>query len=263
MGLGLAWVGCALGSAHAYQLDDHERMTKTAAEWLKTCHTLSFSDAQVRILIKANRSEDTDVIRKWGGYSHYYNPHHTIEQRRKDSMASIVEVERALRDQPPGTKSIELLGRAIHHIQDSAVPLHVLPVNHALDDGFEGYGNPKSALIKCSAMEAKAPESLQDVLKRSALATYDRIKTTFSYQHDGAERSQSWLGAFWTEPKGRGFGSYGDWGNRFGMIRFNVSGTPIQVEREVYETFHNETRVQAVLASVSAFLWYQANHQEL
>lgn len=199
----LAMIATTL-SANAFWISEHEALTKVALARFHTCHPEAFSPKNDELLISANLDEDRNVLRKWITYSHFFSPHHDLDQRRRTSLDRVTEIEAQFRTsiEPGSWSAYRQLGVVMHHVQDSAVPAHVVPVSHWLSDGFEAYEAHLSA-DPGACDEDETSMTLSEILIWSAEHTL------------GAVGAPPW-NRFWIEPDHNGFGSYGPMGNAFG-----------------------------------------------
>ncbi len=130
-------------SAPAFQIGDHKTITHQAFTEMEKCFPQAGARLNVEWLVSGDVDEDLDLFTKWLFFSHYYNPHKHLDMRRADSSARIAdltpEVRRASSSTPVDAGDVARLGHIIHHFQDMAVPPHVVPVSHALWDGFESF----------------------------------------------------------------------------------------------------------------------------
>ena len=167
--------------AHAFHIPEHSRITVRAVKDLEICGLLPTSWNQVwtEAIVRADENEDYNLFRKWSKYSHYFNPNHTVRQLRADSSLSVMEsVQEIQKNSADSLLVSELIGRIIHHVQDSSVPSHVVPVAHASADGFEVfeidqvYREPISA-SDCISLSAQEP---MEVLRSNALSTLSALQ---------------------------------------------------------------------------------------
>lgn len=251
--------------AQAFQLGDHGRITRLAFREALSCFpelAESFPRFRQESVLAGVLQEDLNIIRKWYRYSHYYNPYKKLDMRRDDAEASVHDA--AVELSSKGTvllseKSYLLLGRAIHYIQDVAVPPHVIPVEHGLTDGFESYSvpplRPNTDCLWVMSSDWNDPLALETALKENAVMTYDRVmREKLPYFRGGKSLEDSWAALFWTP--GANFGSYGTFGNRYGKTRFSVSGETIAVDQSVYDRFKQEQLRIAVDATRKALIWF-------
>lgn len=263
--------------AHAFRISDHERITRVALDELERCGAIpsdpdTASTAFFESVIQGDIDEDLDLVRKWSYYSHYYHPLKEIEMRRADSSATVLESEAALRQgrAVPEDLRAELLGRVIHHIQDSAAPVHVVPVSHWLTDGFESLEvairepsepGAREATPDCrNLLEIQArtlrAESLLDILKGTALGTLATLDEAVPYRRAGMARTTRWKQAFWKDAEGPVFGDYGAFGNSFGETSFWYRGDRVEIDAAVFVRYKRARLRAAVEATQAVWFWY-------
>ena len=143
-------------SLYAYSVPDHKLITQMAIRELKECQMLPAmvsSESAAATIVKDDLDEDnylTNGFKKLFVYSHFYNPlrplkkeliraHHAdsgvikYSEEIKGSFSSAQKTQLAQGNQ-------QLIGEIIHLIQDASSAPHVLWINHAMEDGFEGNG---------------------------------------------------------------------------------------------------------------------------
>ena len=113
-------------TVYAYPLQEHRAITQKAFEHLQTCNITVSANEQETIIIE-NLQEDTNLIVKWGKYSHYHHPERPLGIRRQSSFDRVQSL----------SNPFEHLGVITHHLQDLTLPLHVLPISHNWNDGLE------------------------------------------------------------------------------------------------------------------------------
>jgi len=222
-------------------------------------------------IVTQNTFEDINLVRKWTHYSHYYAPYKKLNMRRSDSSTTILEATNELnKDQGKNyDNTVKMLGRIIHHLQDSASPPHVIPVQHGLGDGFEQLDSATTQLeefLKNDLNDRGICEmahqhiwnghtSPLDLLQNSARQTYERVRNKFNYKLDGKEQMGQWS-LFWEESLDNSFGSYGKWGNKFGIAQFEVEGHQIKISPNTYHQFKWLQISQAIKNSYYLLLWW-------
>lgn len=250
-------------SAFAFHIPEHNMITRRAIDGLQRCNLLpaSWDMGWSRAIQDGNKNEDTNLIRKWSKYSHFYNPTKKLKLGRADSMLTVRESEHSLHDQEEEASeadALALVGRIVHHLQDAAVPAHVVPVNHFSDDGFEkfeiaSYYQAPTSLSDCARLRAEEPSAL---LKNTALTTLSRIEGLVGYKTYKRVKQARWSQLFWLSARGEGFGEYGPLGNNFGKNVFELEdGRTARVELSQYREFKQAQLDLAVLATQSAILW--------
>lgn len=181
--------------ARAFRLDGHQALTEATAAQVPQL------DAWATTLARANRSEDLDLREKWGHSSHYYDPTGAYAGgRRQTSAGRVRDLNAALDsaiDRGQADEAWDIAGHLLHHIQDMASPLHVVPIPHGLLDGFErqplslGASPPRGL----APLDATAAHHLLAVETRTRVSTPD------------------WQ-TYWA-PASAGFGAYGAHGRGF------------------------------------------------
>lgn len=255
----------SLPVAQAYSISDHRELTRVAVSELELCGKLTPSEARAFLedLVDGNVNEDLNVIRKWGRYSHYFHPHKKLDMRREDSSVTVDESQREIREllARPGSVDrsavLELLGRVIHHLQDSSVPPHVVPVDHGLSDGFEGLEiHPSWIESSCARLVAMEGEKdLLSLLQASAGETLESTRERFEVSLEGKTLELRWDEAFWSEGRGSAFGSYGSFGNRFGEGRIRLARGEARIDARVYAAYKGARMRSAVASTQHAVLW--------
>ncbi len=221
--------------AFGFGLSDHSQMTWLAVAEYNRCARRPVSDEAVTYLVLQNLDEDVNLIKKWGKYSHYFNPEKPLHDlRRLDASLRVVELL--------GGHATEEVGHAIHHLQDMASPPHVVPVRHSLFDGFETLAvepteMPELAASDCADLATWAASfrgDLLTLLDDTALETLHRVRTP-------------WARQFWIENSGPLFGEYGTLGNSFGSNNAYA--------RPVYVAFKAQQLRLAIEATKKALIW--------
>lgn len=254
-------------SAQAFHIPEHLLITQRAITGLQKCNLLpqSWDMGWVQAIHEGNKREDTDLLRKWSKYSHFYSPKKRLRSMgRADSMLSVRESEHALNghdhdeEENAERSAFLLVGRIVHHIQDAAVPSHVVPVNHFADDGFEktelrGYYRSPFSIADCARIAGAEPSQ---ILRATALTTLARIEEPVGFRTHKRIKRETWSKAFWKPSEGEGFGEYGFLGNSFGkgLIEFE-DGRTAHVAPSQYQDFKRAQVELAVAATQAAILW--------
>lgn len=249
-------------NAFAFSIMDHKAIHDRAIHDLAVCGLLpaNWSGNDSDIVRNANIDEDINFERKMD-YSHYYNPYHTIKMERFDSSVTMTESQSEIQNKNRTREELLLLaGRITHHLQDSAVPLHVIPVAHDPLDGFEKMKIPDWDTLDpnpkfCTTIRSNLPTDLTSFLKESALSTYDSLRTTFDFSMAGTQARSTWLGSFWLEGKANDFGSYGFLGNTFGMPKTAIGTSTVEIEPTTFHDFKSQRMIQAKVFTERAMLW--------
>lgn len=261
----LLWVGFCLGfyvsfsgSAHAFHISEHERMTQLAVEQYQRCFPGVLSDEQGRRITSANVWEDVNLIRKWASYAHFFHPTKSLKLRRKSSIERVEELEARL---SAVNDPWESLGQMIHHIQDMAVPSHVVPVGHGLRDGFEahrvswnGVTGSRTDRALCDQI-VDGTERPSRVLVDVALGTLMSLRERFRATRSGNRVELDWR-QFWKEGPGTDFGKYGRFGNTFGSIVIELGPSIYIVQPKVYVGFKQTRMREAILGTQRAIHFF-------
>ena len=222
----------ALGTAQAYDLDGHRALSERTAE-LAAAKDPSVAP-YASVLVAASVYEDLDLVTKWGRYSHYYDPEHTLTGMRRLTSRDRVddlsdELDRAI-VQGDAAEAWWVAGRLLHHVQDMASPPHVVPVPHNTTDGFESYDT--AGLVAGVGRRTLPPMSGRDAHQALAMETKRLVE-------------QGGWPLYW-EGKAGTFGRYGAVGNTFGETT--------DAERERVERAFITGRAEAAVAYGQAFV---------
>lgn len=262
--------------AQAFHINDHGLITSVAVAEYNACDpAYAFSPADTTKLKAANLDEDLNILRKWVTYSHYYNPTKHLDMSRKDSSVRVSELEIELLPHlmvgpPPFQLSradiLRLMGHAIHHLQDMAVPAHVVPISHRFSENFElmtaktSDWDAHTSMTDCGALLNAPSLDLLDLLKEYANLTLLRLQYSFEYERDHAHETGNW-GLFWKPSDGLSFGNYGAAGDHFGLATFTHGDHKFRLNPLLYEQFHHEQLRRAIEATKRALYWMNHQHQ--
>lgn len=218
--------------AHAFWIDEHRALTRAAIEEALECLPALNSEGLQNEIVEANLDEDRNFLRKWGRDSHYYSPVRELDMRRRSSMDRVIDLQGDTR-----SRRSQVIGVLLHHIQDAAVPAHVVPINHWVDDGFEAFRTkPPERDATCEPRSPFADlRRPSEVLQRVAELTLHASVDTHPWNR------------FWREGSGRSFGSYGELGDVFG--RSNA------VSRDDYHRFKGQQIRYALDATKWILRW--------
>jgi hypothetical protein len=249
-------------SALAFSLADHEAITREAAREYSLCFPNSLSTLQIIAINEANLGEDANLFRKWLRYSHFFHPEKKLEMLRLGSFERISSLEETVESKLVAEDEFNSsLGHLIHHLQDSASPPHVVPVNHWLTDGFETFEpgkvpvqNPTREI--CQKVAQGLFENPKDILLRTAQETLTRARSSVPGFRNGRSVMIPWS-YFWTESRDTGFGAYGLFENRFGIEKLEVSQDVYLIPLEAYRSFKNQQLSLAVQVTLKALAWAQ------
>ncbi len=261
--------------AQAFWIGDHAMLTQKAVLGLQNCGFLpqNWDQNLLTTLVNANRDEDLNLFRKWTYYSHYYNPYKVLNMRRADSSVTIHETTDSLmkliqnRSQDPQARQdlYELMGRAIHHIQDATVPAHVTPISHFNNDGFEAYdvfGYEEQGardVLYCKKLAELKPNSLQDILYATAVQTLSTLDTNVILFKNNAIEKHKWSEVFWVQDARNNFGTYGLLKNNFGTSEFSVGDDSFYIAPTEYDALKAKQYDLAILTTQEALLWMLRN----
>jgi hypothetical protein len=256
-------------AGHAYDLRDHKKILLQALQEYNACAAYKIGDWQQAAVLKGDIDEDLNLIRKDLLYSHYYNPHTTLNMFRQDSRYRVMKLQGDLTESSRLANRDELsiyiaLGSIVHHLQDMTVPAHVVPVTHtSWTDGFEDYAAPAdlSLGLDCAQIEALANGPLPgDLIHEVALQTFSNMTTDTAEVNVHLELGDLLLRAsgddFWQASPYQQFGHYGRLGNHFGETRFTENGVAYVVPEAFYAEFKQRQMRLAVTATVKAFYWF-------
>lgn len=243
-------------AAGAFSVPAHEALTQAAIDSALEAGGPAALGTYRATLVEASRAEDLNLHVKWTSCNHFFHPGETLNTGfRRDSAARVRELwEEAEEAASHGDleRAFDRAGHLAHHIQDMAVPLHVVPVMHGLSDRFEQYGVVQ-ALARATRREI-APLSGADAQLALARETVEEVRTGTLPAEGGAI---PWS-AFWAEASQPGtFGHYGEAGNAFGLKEVHWKGRAWTVEPSAYEDFVG-ARAEAAVAYSRAFLLFAA-----
>ena len=266
--LALALIVCGAVPALAFDLEDHAAITRQAIREFEICFPGSISDRDAQDFVGGNLDEDINLPRKWALYSHYFNPERPIKMRRKNSLDRIQDIESSLRHfsgpAAAGESPLAFLeGGIIHHLQDSAVPPHVLPISHGLWDGFESYETgqiaaPTAVDLNCASISPETAADPVQLLQASARETLAAVRHDAFVARDVSDYdvplTLSWE-LLWADGKGDQFGEYGIWGNVFGDADVFHGAKEYLVDPQEYHRFKQRRVRQAIQVTKQAIAW--------
>ncbi|HEX8436984.1 hypothetical protein [Archangium sp.] len=239
--------------ASAFSVPDHETMTRASVDAVLASGDLPQLAAHRATVVEGSRAEDLNLPVKWTGYHHFFHPGTSLDSSfRKDSGARVrvlwAEAEEAARNGDL-SRAFDRVGHLVHHIQDMAVPMHVVPVMHGLSDRFEQHAARQALLSVGRELAPLSGEEAQLALARETL----EVVRTGSLPVEGGAIPWS---AFWAEPTTRGpgaFGAYGVAGNAFDSTEVRWQGRTWKADPSAYEDFV-DARVESAVAYSRAFL---------
>ena len=153
---------------------------------------------------------------------------------------------------------LDILGQAIHHLQDMSSPTHVVPIAHPSYfswDGFESYKHRNGVMEEieylplnngrrpCAFLSREA-QTLLEVLDRAARGTLSEIDGEVPVEMTSLESGKTWMETVsWRRwygvdgtPDANGMKKYGIYGNVFGVEEFEFGGIRIRVDERVYRS---------------------------
>ncbi|HYO53027.1 hypothetical protein [Archangium sp.] len=239
--------------AGAFSVPDHETMTRASVDAALAEGDHPQLAAHRAVVVEGSRAEDLNLHVKWTGYHHFFHPGTSLDSAfRKDSGARVrvlwAEAEEAA-SHGDLARAFDRVGHLVHHIQDMAVPMHVVPVMHGLSDRFEQHA-AKQALVPLG--RELAPLSGEEAQLALARETLEVVRTGSLPVEGGAI---PWS-AFWAEPAPHGpgaFGGYGAVGNAFDSTEVRWQGRTWKVDPSAYADFV-DARVESAVAYSRAFL---------
>jgi hypothetical protein len=237
--------------ASAFSVPAHEALTRASVDATLQAGAHPALAAHREAIVEGSRAEDLNLHVKWTGYHHFFHPGKNLDSTfRKDSGTRVrvlwAEAEEAA-SHGDLARAFDRVGHLVHHIQDMAVPLHVVPVMHGLSDHFEQYASHK-AMVRLSGREL-APLSGEEAQLALARETLAVVREGTLPVEGGAI---PWS-AFWAAPTQDSFGTYGEVGNAFGDTRLRWRGRTWKAEPSSYEDFV-DARAEAAVAYTRAFL---------
>jgi hypothetical protein len=246
--------------ASAFSVPNHALLTRTAiTEALGAPDTAPLAQYREE-LVSACRNEDLNLHVKWTGWSHFFHPGTSLDTSfRQDSSARVRELWREAEEAASHgdlARAYNRVGHLVHHIQDMAVPMHVVPVMHGLSDLFERHPFNPVALALPSARRLE-PMSGPEAQVSLALETLLVVRSDVLRVRGG---SIPWS-AFWAEPAHRAagaFGHYGTVGNAFDAPEVMYAGHTWTVEPAAYEDFVTARGRAAVDYSRAFLVWATA-----
>ena len=246
-------------SSLAFHLGDHTDITRRALKEFEKCYPQVFQKEEPFFLLTSDLEEDLNVVRKDLLFSHYFNPDKVLPMFRKDSLARILDLSADLKNDHNSILLYMHLGHALHHLQDMAVPAHVVPITHGFNDTFETYNlkNKDTELgLSCHDLEKLAQQipSLPELLVAAARKTLTEIDTLSvpitRLDSTGTTNFAVPGRTFWQRVAGNDFGHYGSLGAHFGETEILFAGNiKIKVSENFYQTFKNHAFQKAVIDS--------------
>lgn len=248
--------------SHAFHLIDHLYITQLAIQEFNECYPGSFDRDSATQIAQASLGEDVNLFRKWTEFAHYYRPGVKLDMYRKDSLDRIQSIEIALiRPTPEEDSPYTLAGHLIHHLQDAAVPSHVVPVAHGFQDGFESYSLPNEDFhdptfrSRCYEIRKGVEHHVRGfdrLLDQTGLETLLSIRQTIPLKINHFPFPSTWA-VFWQESHLPGqFGQYGILGNSFGSTQIPFGAFQAQMEERDYRQFKKKQARLAIESSKKA-----------
>jgi hypothetical protein len=264
--LAFSFLTISFTQLQASSIKDHATMSYEAAAQFERCVGRKLSAFAKENFVQSNVNEDLNLVRKWLGYSHFYNPQKDVSTWRGTSMNRMVDSQNYLvswkqsLSENSNVVGVQLalseLGHLVHHVQDSTVPSHVVPVKHWLHDAFEEY-SAKYQVITLNC--AEVPNSIlpTDQLRQSALQTLSALKDNIQTNFRNTTRSLNW-DYFWYDT-GSKFGSYGYFGNKFGQTNITTPSGNFEISPDSYRDFWLARRTQSIHRSAQLLYWFFSN----
>ncbi|WPB74132.1 hypothetical protein KYC5002_34510 [Archangium violaceum] len=243
--------------ARAFSVPDHEAMTRASIDAVLATEAHPELEAHRAAIVEGSRAEDLNLHVKWTGYHHFFHPGTSLDSGfRKDSGARVrmlwMEAEEAASNGDLA-RAFDRVGHLVHHIQDMAVPMHVVPVMHGLSDRFEQHAARQAVVHEGRELAPLSGEEAQLALARETL----EVVRMGSLPVEGGAIPWS---AFWAAPATPGpgaFGVYGVVGNAFDSKEVRWQGRTWKVDSSAYDDFV-DARVESAVAYSRAFLLYAA-----
>jgi len=251
---------CAPLFSFSYQLGDHSRITHQAIKEFNYCFEEKINLYHELTMEQGNRSEDLDLVNKWIWYSHYYHPEKDLPSHRYESDVRVSFLEDEVRDMLQ-TKIGEYwvsdrFGHLIHHLQDVTSPPHVVPVSHALNDGFESYSISDQEFYQATTPYFNQCSFFKNLKLLTPLELLDvTARETLNIVH-GSVLTVTWE-AFWKESYDDSFGSYGFLGNNFGEPIIDYDNTQYVFSEQFYKDFKILQFRRAIDVTKQALFWLQ------
>lgn len=262
----------------AWNPEDHKIISERAAQLYNSCisnrdgEKIYISKVEVSSFAKGSSDEDTrDIIgriRNW----HFYKSNKNIDGNFFFTHHNSIIFKKRfiqLRNSFNGKANQDFFywaGRLSHHIQDMAVPSHVVPIYHAtppfgVKDRLESYDSKKWLSVElneseCDKLFSEQISSPRSVLDDLAHKTLKSVKMPIL----SGKTVPTWQ-SFWRSPENTsklgvnvhsGFGSYGNFGNRFGITIKTIcdNGESCIIAKREYEQYISERYIDAVKATI-------------
>ncbi len=272
----LGLVFCA--NAFALSLSEHEQITRQAVNEFNFCFGDVVSPEILTLLVAEDCDEDTNLLRKWTTYSHFYNPEKRLRDMvRYESSVRVMDLEREINElisqktSATYAEALAELGHVLHQVQDATSPGHVVPVMHSFSDGFEKFAltpdetpPERFSLSACLKIaRASATDSPLRILYETAQTTLNRSRAPITVRKaDGSPAKFTWE-AFWKASSAEEFGDYGVFGNSFGAPYVFQGCERFRVVRQTYAAFKRDQARLAVDASLRALAWVYAHEMRI
>jgi hypothetical protein len=253
-----------VSKAVAFELAEHKAITERAVAELSICLKAPISKKMIRELISFNRREDLNLFRKWGRYSHYYDPQGKMLSRRASVELRLAKLEDDLKEDPD--KAFDSLGGVIHYLQDMASPPHVIPIKHGASDGFESFDDtaffdePLSA-VDCEELRKYPVQPWSDLLQETIKATLATMSQKVPAMIDGDKAEISWAD-FFGGNSSVAVGEYGVFGNKFGAEKFTIDSKTYQIQQADYAAYKRTQLLLAVSVTRRAIYYYLVKTSE-
>ena len=224
-------VSFVVGSAHAFSVPDHRKITELAFEELQQCklipNSINVSNdggyAASQIIINANLEEDNYLVngfKKLFVYSHFYNPlrplkvgilgrnhaDHAVQDYTQDLMGRYQGADKVR----ASNEVLQDIGKMTHLIQDVSSAPHVLWINHGPEDGFENKVDISKDELRalkpgCGDISLAGLKSPMQIMKAGGLASMKELEDLVEYEEilpDGSVRTNlfAWSRTFFSNP---------------------------------------------------------------
>ena len=243
-------------STSAYSLSEHRKMTEQAIEETLYCFPGFAPFKERRRMARASVTEDTNLLRKWLKFSHYYHPKKELPLFRRTSMDRVQEIQKRF-GESISSQTFSDIGHAAHHMQDLTAPPHVVPVRHALSDSFEGFELKAiewPPFNQDCAFFDDGIRSPDELLHKIAIETLSLLDHPIEVQVNRKPQTLTWE-AFWQERDGKKFGRYGELGDRFGKSQIRIRSDHYEIPRRTYSQFKAWRVQRAIDATKELIAW--------
>ena len=261
---------------YGFEKEKHRGFSDRAVDVYKTCTGRALPKELGDAFATASVEEDTwglSRARNW----HYYNRDKKIGRYWKVILCNgsnehifndrVKKLDDMLLLKAPSQDIYEATGRLAHHIQDMSAPPHVMPINHLLCDKVDHYVlDPvfvdHSKICKNVNGPVVGPHELLD---EAAKNTLDAVARPVEFADRKTVENETWM-KFWGGPDDSelsGFKTYGEYGNRFGVIPPCNSSACQAYDKQVYDRFYSDCYLRAVTDTVRLLIYLDKRLTEL